>query len=608
MVKSGVYLKKPNIICVIYLGYYIVTYLNSNKFLNLNLASFSNNMKNYFFKSLQLLLLLLISQLGVTQNLVVNGSFEQSSSCPDKFGQISKAIGWEALRKTPDYFNQCSDVIDADAPLNIRGEQDPDHGKAYASITTWTDNRLGSDQELLGTYLSEPLVPLETYYVEFKVSLADKYELASNNIGANFFEGKPNINDPLFAIDLPDVNEAVPVEDKTEWTTIKGTFTPVAAVDYLAIGNFYNTNNTITLRAGPQSGIYAAHYYVDDVCVALDPKDCQEPRLRAKALASTEIFCIGESVEITDKTVGIVTSYKWIVEGSNEGELTDKLPSFTFDSAGTYSIKLIVQSTAFPDTILNDTVEYLDVITIKGIDRNFLGKDVEVSLDTGYSISITGPGTVEWENGSEDKNRVFNKPGTYYVDYTDECGVFRDSIVITCNNFFPESNLPDETFLRDGKVTLDASFEYVDGDPKWSHPNGREQFAAIIEGNDHGVYNVSIPQLCADVFEKDILVKPFDCDVYFPNAFSPNGDGINDTWTPQVSCRLISYEMSVYNRWGELVVSNSGQVESSTEISEQLSSDDNLSSGVYMYVFSYVGLNGEEEFQNTVTGTLNVTF
>jgi hypothetical protein len=565
-------------------------------------------MKNYFFKGFPVLLITMISLQGFTQNLVVNGSFEQTSACPDKFGQISKAIGWEALKKTPDYFNQCATVVDSDAPVNIRGEQDPDHGKAYASITTWTDNRLGSDQELLGSFLSEPLLVGQTYYVEFKVSLADRYELASNNIGVNFFVGKPNINDPLFALDIPEVNEVTPVTDKTEWTTIKGTYAPLTAVDYLAIGNFYNTNNTVTLRAGAQSGIYAAHYYIDDVCIAIDPKDCQEPRLRAKAITPTEIFCVGEPVVLTDKTVGIVTSYQWVVEGSDQGVLTDKNPSFTFDSAGTYSVKLIVQSTAFPDTILNDTIEYLNAITIKGVGRNFLGKDVEVSLDTGYSISIQGLGTVKWEDGSGAKVRKFIKPGIYYVDYSDECGITRDSIVITCNNFFPETQIPDEAFLKNGKVTLDASFDYIDGDQKWTHPDGQEEYGAIIEGNQFGNYFVSIPQLCADVVEKRVLVKPFECEVYFPNAYSPNNDGINDTWTPQVSCRLISYKMSLYNRWGEAVLVNSGEVGGTTDIMEQLGTNHSLTAGVYMYVFSYVGLNGEEEFQKTVTGILNVTF
>ena len=40
--------------------------------------------------------------------------------------------------------------------------------------------------------------------------------------------------------------------------------------------------------------------------------------------------------------------------------------------------------------------------------------------------------------------------------------------------------------------------------------------------------------------------------VFFPNAFSPNGDGINDTWQPQ-GAFLSAYELQVFNRWGTLL-------------------------------------------------------
>jgi gliding motility-associated-like protein len=47
-----------------------------------------------------------------------------------------------------------------------------------------------------------------------------------------------------------------------------------------------------------------------------------------------------------------------------------------------------------------------------------------------------------------------------------------------------------------------------------------------------------------------------DYEVYLPTAFSPNGDGINDTYAPIIIGisalrQLIDY--SIYNRWGEQV-------------------------------------------------------
>ena len=40
--------------------------------------------------------------------------------------------------------------------------------------------------------------------------------------------------------------------------------------------------------------------------------------------------------------------------------------------------------------------------------------------------------------------------------------------------------------------------------------------------------------------------------MFLPNAFSPNADGLNDTYTP-LAYDVDSYEMLIYNRWGEKV-------------------------------------------------------
>ncbi|MEZ4959081.1 MAG: gliding motility-associated C-terminal domain-containing protein [Saprospiraceae bacterium] len=48
-----------------------------------------------------------------------------------------------------------------------------------------------------------------------------------------------------------------------------------------------------------------------------------------------------------------------------------------------------------------------------------------------------------------------------------------------------------------------------------------------------------------------------NCNIYFPNAFSPNGDGINDFFLPYTPCGLESYELLVFNRWGSLAFCSS---------------------------------------------------
>ena len=53
----------------------------------------------------------------------------------------------------------------------------------------------------------------------------------------------------------------------------------------------------------------------------------------------------------------------------------------------------------------------------------------------------------------------------------------------------------------------------------------------------------------------EVLLEDCSCQVYVPNTFSPNGDGLNDLFRPSINCALSEYRMVVFNRWGNEVFS-----------------------------------------------------
>ena len=94
-----------------------------------------------------------------------------------------------------------------------------------------------------------------------------------------------------------------------------------------------------------------------------------------------------------------------------------------------------------------------------------------------------------------------------------------------------------------------------------------------------------------------------DCDscfVYVPNAFSPNGDSVNDSLGPLSNCGFDSVTMIVFDRWGNMVYEETG-----TTISwDGLFSGDKIEPGVYAYIID-IELR---EFRKSSTRTRKGTF
>ena len=72
--------------------------------------------------------------------------------------------------------------------------------------------------------------------------------------------------------------------------------------------------------------------------------------------------------------------------------------------------------------------------------------------------------------------------------------------------------------------------------------------------NQPGVYRsiYTTNQNCDSIFEVHLIEKDCSpCAVFFPNAFTPNSDNLNEGFSWKGTCTFNKYQLSIYNRWGE---------------------------------------------------------
>jgi gliding motility-associated-like protein len=87
--------------------------------------------------------------------------------------------------------------------------------------------------------------------------------------------------------------------------------------------------------------------------------------------------------------------------------------------------------------------------------------------------------------------------------------------------------------------------------------------------------------------------------IWLPNAFSPNFDGINDSWAP-TTFNIADLSLVIYNRWGEEIFSKSGSQISWDGTFRSVPVDD----GIYYYWIRYIST---ENKVFTARGTIQLT-
>lgn len=234
---------------------------------------------------LPILLFSVVTALG--QNLVVNPSFEITSSNCGSFGgegfSTDLAASWNSANSntagdscsSPDLFSLCNTLpgfgpTPTNMPNSFLGYQVSRTGTRHAGIITY--EALGSPyREYIQGRTTSPLVAGQVYCVSMYVSLGNDVTNATNNIGVRFTNTQ-YMRDACTQGSLinlpPQLNyTCAPILDTTNWVRLQWNYTAVGGEQYFTIGNFFNNAGTTVASTGVTSLNPYAYYYIDDVSI-----------------------------------------------------------------------------------------------------------------------------------------------------------------------------------------------------------------------------------------------------------------------------------------------------------------------------------------------------
>ncbi len=252
-------------------------------------------------------------------------------------------------------------------------------------------------------------------------------------------------------------------------------------------------------------------------------------------------------------------SYEWNVNG---GQIISQADSSTIlvdwgMTPGLYAISVV----ALPDSggCPSDTTTATILIIAP---QNASGKgQTEVCRGEYITLESSIPSDFVWEGGSTDRFLRFvpqRDTSVFLVALNEECDNDTTRFFITVSEppMAAMNNLPDtvqlNTTLRlyfTGNTSTVSSVEWLLND--FLRGAGMSLELTLTELGRQEIIQLATNGGCSDTIRKMVYVD----DMYtghFPNAFTPNGDGINDLWSFK-GIGHQSFVAEIYNRWGERV-------------------------------------------------------
>ena len=292
-------------------------------------------------------------------------------------------------------------------------------------------------------------------------------------------------------------------------------------------------------------------------------------------VAQDTTVCAGATLSVEQSDA---LSYLW-----SNGATT---PFITVDSAGTFQVSV----TNIGCRAESDSFH----VSLYGQSAVDFGNDSILCELATLLLDATQPHPAEylWQDNSTNTTYLAYQDGDYWVVVTDHCLGASDTIHIGYLSDFTVSLGPDTTLCEGKTLILAPNIDHCD----YLWQDGSTQPVYVVRGP--GNYSVQVSNLCFTHWgAMNVDYEHCAQELYLPNAFTPDGNGLNEVFLPVFAYpdEVEEYRMEIYNRWGTLVFRSEEKTYGWDSA--------NAPAGVYTYVLTY---KTRGDVSRTVTGNVTV--
>lgn len=166
----------------------------------------------------------------------------------------------------------------------------------------------------------------------------------------------------------------------------------------------------------------------------------------------------------------------------------------------------------------------------------------------------TGSHTFVWANGENTSALNNLKAGSYNLQISDENKCTKDTAI--------ELSQPEKLTFGKEQITHATNQESQDGEVLLNIEGGTSPYSVFLDENEvnnpisfltAGIYNIKISDLNGCIAIDTVEIKQNDIFLEIPNAFTPNGDNVNDVWEIRGIEFYPQAEVEIYDRDGRLL-------------------------------------------------------